>query len=413
MPKATLASRPVKNKDTGLDLTVTSFRETKGMVTSTVYYQVVLVSNLACFKTPSHRESDVVQYTVEKKLNEFEQLRAKVAELYPSTMLPPINKKAIIVNDAVLRERRNSLNALLKFFASTPNISICAPVLEFLGVDSLRAKRFSRGESVEGTTAVSTGGAGMDDEAEANTPELSFLGEEDENAEGNNDDDDDDLFNEKDVDDDADMFTSKGQVQMFEEQDLKRELTEDDEKDFGFIPDAIITKREKVTVAADDEGEEDHSELFQIEDDLDELMKIDVSKKKVEKEETESVRQSSEAPETTARTAALKPSVPSKPKPSAKPKLPEKPSQKPSNSLSTNTTEKPTPAPRPKPAPRTKIGGGENSGSSGNAISSQTQSSTSAGVTAADTAANLGQDDILKYLQDNLAQDEEEVDLFS
>lgn len=59
--------RQLKNKDTGLDLIVSSYRETKGLMSSTVYYQVVLVSNLACFKTPSHKESDVVQYSVSYK----------------------------------------------------------------------------------------------------------------------------------------------------------------------------------------------------------------------------------------------------------------------------------------------------------------------------------------------------------
>lgn len=39
---------------------------------------------------------------------------------------------------------------------------------------------------------------------------------------------------------------------MFEQQDLKADLTEEDEKDFHFIPDAIITKRETIQVVSDD-----------------------------------------------------------------------------------------------------------------------------------------------------------------
>ena len=42
-------------------------------------------------------------------------------------------------------------------------------------------------------------------------------------------------------------------TQLFERQDLKRELTEDDEKDFAFIPDAIITKKEVIRVDVEDD----------------------------------------------------------------------------------------------------------------------------------------------------------------
>ena len=47
------------------------------------------------------------------------------------------------------------------------------------------------------------------------------------------------------------MFVSD--TYLFERQDLKRELTEEDEKDFSFVPDAIITKREVIEVTADDD----------------------------------------------------------------------------------------------------------------------------------------------------------------
>ena len=45
-------------------------------------------------------------------------------------------------------------------------------------------------------------------------------------------------------------------ARLFESQDLKRELTEEDEKDFAFVPDAIITKKEVVTVSADNDTED-------------------------------------------------------------------------------------------------------------------------------------------------------------
>ena len=46
---------------------------------------------------------------------------------------------------------------------------------------------------------------------------------------------------------------------MFEEQDFKRELDEEDEKEFGFVQDAIVTRKEKVVKSGEDE---DNSDLF-------------------------------------------------------------------------------------------------------------------------------------------------------
>lgn len=274
MPKATLASRPIKNKDTGIDMYVTSYRETKGMMTSTVHYQVVLVSNLSCFKTPSHKESDVVQFSIEKKFSEFEQLRADVVDIFPETMLPPINKKAIIMNDGVLRDRRNNLNTLLKFLASTQDIATCTPVLEFLGIDRLRALQFSPGEPLARQTNTSEDNAkGLEDGEDTQESDINFLVKDNDDDEG-----EENLFGDTNEQDESDIFSTKGQVQMFTEQDLKRDISEEDEKEFSFIPNAIITKREKVKVGLDREEEEDNSELFRIEDDLDDLLKIDVTK---------------------------------------------------------------------------------------------------------------------------------------
>jgi hypothetical protein len=44
---------------------------------------------------------------------------------------------------------------------------------------------------------------------------------------------------------------------MFESQDMKRDLTEEDEKDFLFVPDAIITKTETIAITAEDEEAND------------------------------------------------------------------------------------------------------------------------------------------------------------
>ena len=57
-------SRELKNKDTGIDLSIPSYREVKGMLGSSYEYQVMVVSNLQYFKTAKHKESDNVQFVV-------------------------------------------------------------------------------------------------------------------------------------------------------------------------------------------------------------------------------------------------------------------------------------------------------------------------------------------------------------
>lgn len=54
----------MKNKDTGIDLTVPTFKHIPGLLSSTYIYQVVAVSNLTFFKSPKHKESDTVQFMV-------------------------------------------------------------------------------------------------------------------------------------------------------------------------------------------------------------------------------------------------------------------------------------------------------------------------------------------------------------
>ena len=55
-----------------------------------------------------------------------------------------------------------------------------------------------------------------------------------------------------------------GSFSMFEAQDMKADIDEDDEKEFNFIPDAIITKREKIVIdtGEDDEEDKEKEELF-------------------------------------------------------------------------------------------------------------------------------------------------------
>lgn len=65
--------REIKNKHTGIDITIPRFTQEKGLLQSTYEYQVVVVSNLPYFKSPKHKESDTVQFMV----NEIKQEKIK------------------------------------------------------------------------------------------------------------------------------------------------------------------------------------------------------------------------------------------------------------------------------------------------------------------------------------------------
>lgn len=419
MPRATIASRQLKNKDTGLDLIVPSYRETKGLMSSTVYYQVVLVSNLACFKTPNHKESEVVQYSIEKQWNEFEELRIKAAGIFHGTSLPLLNKISIMVNEQVLRQRRNSLDQLMKFMASVPILATCAPLLQFLGVDSGRAKRFTQSEPLERSTIRIADDDTSEGNREAEDSEVNVF----ENSDV--DQADDDLFDEEIDDTDEALFESgstRAQVSMFEQQDMKAELTEEDEKDFGFIPDAIVSKKETMRIITDDTKA--NADLLIIEDDLDKLMSIDVSKPGKQFQQKDQKLLASQSPQ-----SVLKPNVP------AKPSLAPKPAAKPSLANTLENSDLPkrdatevnlAVANKPKPGYKPQRSVGQTPAKVYSSVSSQKLSadttterqsvSHEADLTEkslkSDHVGTFDQDDILKYLCEN-ASTADDGDLFS
>ena len=56
--------REVKNKETGIDLSVNSYNETKSMLGSNFEYQVMVVTHLSIFKSAKHSDGSTIQYTV-------------------------------------------------------------------------------------------------------------------------------------------------------------------------------------------------------------------------------------------------------------------------------------------------------------------------------------------------------------
>lgn len=387
MPRATVASRELKNKETGLDLFVPTFKEVKGRLSSTVFYQVVVVTNQSIFKTPSHKESDVVQLSVERKWADFEEMRAKLNEAFAGTMLPAIDKKSFIVNDSVLKERRNSLDNFVKFLASVTKLAKSAPVLQFLGVDALRANKTKLEDKSDEKKAASAKDTEKVPDPEA---DVDVFGERQESADTGDlfDDDEQDEGDEVTFGTDKEDFgRSRGSFSMFEAQDMKENIDEEDEKEFSFVPDAIITKREVVVLDTGDDNDEEEKEkedLFRIEDDLDSLLVVDIDKRKR--------REVSELEQTEANEKPPKPSPASKPKPSLKPGVPSKPEPRAS---APNKPKVPPKEPAAQAAPQSPDVLSQDGGQSLSAVEV------------------MQQDDLLAYLQEELTSNTEEVDLFS
>lgn len=63
-----IVCRELKNKETGIDLSVTSYTERKSMLGSVYEYQVMVASNLPVFKSAKHKDTDNVQFTVSKQI---------------------------------------------------------------------------------------------------------------------------------------------------------------------------------------------------------------------------------------------------------------------------------------------------------------------------------------------------------
>ena len=59
-----MPGRKLRNADSGVDLSVPTHKESPGLLTTTVDYHVVVVSNQPVFKSPKHKDTDVVQFMV-------------------------------------------------------------------------------------------------------------------------------------------------------------------------------------------------------------------------------------------------------------------------------------------------------------------------------------------------------------
>nr|XP_022330785.1 HCLS1-binding protein 3-like [Crassostrea virginica] len=371
MPSATVTIRELKNKHTGIDITVPRYTQEKGLLQSTYEYQVVVVSNLPYFKSPKHKESDVVQFMVKKRFSDFEDLWNRLFEKHHSLVLPPLPKKALLVNDKLAMERRSGLEKFLSFLASSPKVCTSSLLLEFLGVNAIKAGKYTQeGLKTEGEEE----GLKTEGEEEGGQAEEGDTGPETKGNSGGG------LFeDEEEEEEEEGLFDEEEETEVVP--DMTGILNTDTKLfdypmmggNFGGEEEGEMFREEptqKPSPAAQSPGE-DNSDLLTVQDDLDELF---LSKPSSNSNDTHKQV---------------------KPKPTLKPR--------PGKTISQVTgTGKPALQPKPKPAAKPAL----------KPKPSAKQSDDSNQREATSGADNLDTDDIMKYIQ-NAEETEDDVDLFS
>ncbi|KAL3892419.1 hypothetical protein ACJMK2_004627 [Sinanodonta woodiana] len=444
MPAATITVRELKNKDTGIDLSIPTYQEVPGRLGSVFEYNVVVVSRLSYFKSPKHKETDNVQFTIQKKFSEFEDLHSKMTAKFSGTMFPPLPKKALIVNEATAKERRGGLENFLKFLSRTPKLSTSSLLLEFLGVNAVKAGKFRRLEVVEGMDE--------EDEEEESVRKTEDQGEQENvkepdtgskmNLFDEEQEEDTDLFVEGDMDrGDTDISaeikttavtqSTRGETKLFEDIDLGGGIVAEDENQLLFVisetgPADQSKQRKNKPNLFEEEGE-DNSDLFQIDDDLEKFLSLDLKSKFPVTDKDSPVHKSQDSLVNVSE-EAHSPNIP-KPAPRAKPPISRKPTSldtvtqdtetnltKPETATQdTQTIAPPKPIPRQKPPVSRKPKVEQKPvlpPKPGNKIK-ETLDAKNKSEMKGDYPNEITQDDILKYIQDNAADNSDDLDLFS
>ncbi|XP_015265574.1 PREDICTED: HCLS1-binding protein 3 isoform X2 [Gekko japonicus] len=136
-PAVLVASRPVQNAHTGLDLSVPEYQEIRGkMMSGHVEYNIVVVTQLAAFKSAKHKPEDVIQFMVSKKYSEIEEFYQKLVSRYPQASLPSLPRKVLFVGESDIRERRVMFNEIMRSISKEADLAMSPELLEFLGTRS-------------------------------------------------------------------------------------------------------------------------------------------------------------------------------------------------------------------------------------------------------------------------------------
>ncbi|KAK3579897.1 hypothetical protein CHS0354_025758 [Potamilus streckersoni] len=397
---------------------------------------------------------------MQKKFSEFEDLHGKITAKYSGTVFPPMPRKALIVNDATAKERRAGLENFLKFLSRTPKLSTSSLLLEFLGVNAVKAGKFRRLEVKEG----------MDEEEDEE--DKSVRKNEERGEESDKEPDTESKMNlfDEDQEEDADLFmggdmdrgdidisseikttavtqSTRGQTKLFEDVDLGGGIEAEEENELLFVAsetgpvDQSKLRKNKPNLF-EEEGE-DNSDLFQIDDDLDNFFSLDLKSKSADKDNDSPVSKSQDSLVKVSSTE--EPQSPNRPKPAPRIKpansrnptsldaveqdtktnltTPDTATQDTKTNLTTTDTatrdtkiiSPPKPSPRQKPPISRKPQVEQKPPvlpKPGDTIKKALDAKNKSEMKG-DNPNEITQDDILKYIQENTADKSDDLDLFS
>ncbi|XP_052832064.1 HCLS1-binding protein 3 isoform X2 [Octopus bimaculoides] len=272
MLAATVTVRQLKNPETGIDVSVPTYEEIPGLLTKSVEYQVTVVTNLAIFKSPKHKESDIVQFVVGKKFNEFEDLHTSLNDKYSGIAFPPFPKKVLLTTDDVYKERRSALDKLMKFCSKTERLSKSYLFLQFLGAPPSKLQKME--------SLVIREDAEDDGECAPTENNKKFVKSpmDDVNIFGEEEEEPQELFsdigtNQKKSDSNLFVGDSKAKsykVKMFEEENLEEES----------VKSILSPVTEEKTLSPENKSNLFSDDLLQVEDDLSQLLAVNKKPRK-------------------------------------------------------------------------------------------------------------------------------------
>ncbi|XP_060643018.2 HCLS1-binding protein 3 [Anolis sagrei] len=136
-PAVLITTRSLQNAHTGIDLSVPEYQEIRGkMLSGHVEYTIVVVTQVAAFKSAKHKTEDIIQFMVSKKYSEIEEFYQKLVTRYPQACLPPLPRKVLFVGESDIRERRVAFNEIMRSIAKDAGLATSPELLEFLGTRS-------------------------------------------------------------------------------------------------------------------------------------------------------------------------------------------------------------------------------------------------------------------------------------
>ncbi|XP_007437713.1 HCLS1-binding protein 3 isoform X2 [Python bivittatus] len=192
------------------------------MMSGHVEYNILVVTQLAAFKSAKHKPEDNVQFMVSKKYSDIDEFYQKLVTRYPQTSLPPLPRKVLFVGESDIRERRVAFNDIMKLISKDVALASSPELLEFLGTRS--------------TSVI--------DVKSKNLPKKE---EEDEETESF------DFFKEEKIPDVISQFSS------FKGQDAKKEKEEEEENDVDPLG---VLKSKKLKKPTSSPAKEDKTKLM-------------------------------------------------------------------------------------------------------------------------------------------------------